>query len=183
MEDITTKNRNEIKKIFANTCSQYDVWQTITPETQLRIINNLEKGCFNASIVDCKANNILRSFNNKQFTYIYSSYCYNVTTNLDINGIGADQYLIKKIINDPNIAHTIAKLTSEELNPNASKTERELIEKSKLQKISQRVSTAHKCGKCGKNSTIFYEMQLRAADESTTYRMQCTHCYHTWYVS
>ena len=42
------------------------------------------------------------------------------------------------------------------------------------------VTSFHKCGKCKKRETSFYELQTRSADEPMTTFITCLNCGHRW---
>lgn len=174
--------RRTIVRTIRSVCDQYDRWHTLDESIKKRISTDIEKGCFKKTISYCESKCIPRKFSNNTFVELYSSYCYRIITNLDINGAVGDHYLLDRLIENPEISINLVNYTDEELSPNASKAERDLIEKRKHQKNNQKVSTAYTCSKCNNKSTIHCEMQLRAADESCTYRIQCTVCYNSWYM-
>lgn len=176
-------SRAKIIEIFHQICNQYPKWTAIDKSQRDSIIIELEKGCLNESIRYCKQEGIIRTFSNSMFINVYSSYCYNVISNLNINGVVGDNYLIDHIINNPSIAKSVATYKPEQLSPKASQEERNRLDKQRHQKCTQRVSKMYTCNKCHNNSTIHFEMQLRAADELSTFRIQCVVCSHTWYVS
>lgn len=46
--------------------------------------------------------------------------------------------------------------------------------------IANKKSSAMKCPKCGEHSVVFFELQMRSADEGASVFYSCDHCLHSW---
>ncbi|XP_071116977.1 transcription elongation factor S-II-like [Haliotis cracherodii] len=79
----------------------------------------------------------------------------------------------------------LAKMTAEEMASNEMKNLRtkftkEAIDDHQLAKTSGTVTDLLKCGKCGKKSVTYNQVQTRSADEPMTTFCYCNECGHRW---
>jgi DNA-directed RNA polymerase subunit M/transcription elongation factor TFIIS len=157
----------------------------LLPDFTMEEIIDLEKGIYNWSIEYAEKNFIIKNWNNKAFQKIYinkaSSIIYNIKNDnisnnlLDDIGIG-NEYQIKP--------HDIPYMSACEINPNNWSSIME--KKNKLDEIlskgNQNIykSDQFKCRKCKKRETTYYELQIRSADEPSTYFITCLNCGANW---
>ena len=171
--------REVMKKRMLTACENTDEWCFLPDKEKDEIVTKMERDCYNKVIESCIQDGIDRLWSNIKFRDRYSIVCYKVLANLDVNcSIGSN--LVEKIINGKIDPAKIADMSSEELYPEASCAEREMIDLRKNQCISRKVSRKYTCKKCGKNETEFYEQQCRSLDEPGTIFIICIHCGNKW---
>lgn len=187
MEDnsIRQKNIDIIYKILISNTNNINV------KLIESVARQIERSCYNVTIIRCLNENQRRTFNNQTLLNWYSMNVYRVVSNLDPASHINSSYLITQIINyikyhdscenhdyiDPKKVGT---LTSEQLYPDKIKELKEQLEIRRKQKIIEKTSNLYKCGKCHHDETKFKEVQFRAADEGTSLSITCTRCSHHW---
>lgn len=179
-QPVIAPQRIEVRKAFNDVCMQCPAWAALSPEMRDMYLRRIERSCFEATIQSCILDGIDRLFTEKKFVQRYSTNCSRIMANLDVNGAVGSTYLIDKVISGEIDPYKIAELTSNDLCPDASKTEREEIEIRMRQKSQNKVSRAHTCKKCGGQETIPIEYQGRCADEGSNYSIKCIHCEFVW---
>jgi len=159
---------------------------SINKNKQERLIELIERSCYNQTCTKADEENIPKNWQNRLFCQLYNMITYKVQTNLLYckTDSGSD-YLIKQILaNDYNI-NNIAKLSSRELRPDRSDKIHEEIEKRRQQKINKKISAQHECFKCGGRKTTETEVQMRSLDEGSTLIIRCEmeNCNNVWKIS
>ena len=172
--------RKAIQDRFANICNAYPPWLSLAEDVREAYIRRIERSCFITTINESISQGIDRLWTDSRFLNLYSMVCAKVMYNLDHTSCVNSTYLIESIIDGSIDPRGISDLTNQTLCPASSKVERETIELRQRQKITQKVSTAFICGKCGGNQTTFIKYQGRAADEDNTMKIQCVQCGHSW---
>ena len=166
-----------VRNTFVGICSTYQRWQALDAEKRVKIINELERGCFNDAVVSCTRDGIDRWFSNQPFTRRYSANCYKILSNLDPR---SSIHLLDELIEGKIVPVEVVSMTSYELCPAASKREHDEIELRMNQHIEEKVSLRYRCPKCNENKTVPREYTGRAADESTCFSIKCISCGYIW---
>ena len=172
--------RLRMRAAFAEACSHHPAWATVPAEQRETLIRRIERNCLEVTIASCVRDGIDRLYTEKKFVDRYSAECSRVIANLDPDSSVGSPQLLDKLIAEEINPHTIAKMSSYELCPEASRALREDIELRQKQKSLNKVSRAHTCRKCKNNETIKMEYQGRAADESNSHSIKCVHCEYVW---
>jgi DNA-directed RNA polymerase subunit M/transcription elongation factor TFIIS len=150
-------------------------------EQIITFAKEIERSCYNEIILSCEDEFIQRSFiNEPKFVARYSAICSKFLVNLDPLSDIASTYLIEGLISGKFQADKIAKLTSNDINPNASKDIRNMIEIRQNQTIKKKTTSMYACPKCKCREVTLRETQYRALDEASAFRMTCTECDHVW---
>jgi DNA-directed RNA polymerase subunit M/transcription elongation factor TFIIS len=161
-------------------CSHHDKWED-NDESMKKIIR-MERSCFNKAINYCEVNKKPKQFDCVEFVSIYSSICYHIISNLDVNSTVCSDYLINKIIDGELDAFKISDCTSYELCPSASQKEKNEIAIKSEQKIEKKFSILYTCKACGHSKTQLDEHQTRSADELPTITAECLNCPNKWRI-
>lgn len=172
--------RTKMTETFRAVCEQYAPWKQLPPEKSAQIIRRMERNCFEISIEECKRAGIDRIFTEPRFLNRYSSICFKLLSNLDVNGPVNSTYIIDRLINGTADPYVIAELTSEDLCPEASAQERAMIKSQQNQTVTLKVSQAYVCPKCGERKTLPFRYQGRSADEECSFSIKCVNCSWTW---
>ncbi|KAI9484096.1 MAG: transcription elongation factor S-II [Benjaminiella poitrasii] len=96
-----------------------------------------------------------------------------------------EKVIIGKIAIDSLITMSIQNMASEELKARNKKLADEALFNSRGMIISesQAETDAFLCKKCNQRKCTYFQIQTRAADESTTVYVQCVICFYRWKVS
>jgi transcription elongation factor S-II len=138
---------------------------------------NLEKGIFNYAIKEANNRKIVKKWENRAFSQIYTDKLRTVYMNLK------NQDLLQQIKNAEISAQSIAFMTHQELNPARWKT---LIDQkikrdaSKFTTNIQASTDMFTCKKCKSKKCTYYELQTRSADEPATIFVTCLDCGKHW---
>lgn len=156
--------------------------EVLVPLKLVNKVEDLERAIYNLTYYTCKGKetalgNISAPCNWQSHLYVsvYSSILYKVLWNIQTNAELADD-----VKNGKYQMAELVRLSSEELNREANKKEREEINMRLSQKIDLKVSTLWKCRKCGNNKTIPMEYQGRALDEASNHSIKCISCGFIW---
>tara|TARA_R110002074_G_scaffold359263_1_gene531797 strand:+ start:2869 stop:3390 length:522 start_codon:yes stop_codon:yes gene_type:complete len=152
-----------------------------------KFINNIylskiiERDIYNYIIEVSKSNQYKRSWDNKVFKQLYLNKIISIYTNLDKNNYVNNNYLLDAIKN--NKIKNICKINVTALHPEVWKPL--LNKKSKIDRLKysikpEAMTSLFKCRKCGSNSTSYYEVQTRSADEPMTQFVTCLKCNARW---
>jgi DNA-directed RNA polymerase subunit M/transcription elongation factor TFIIS len=176
------KNRSRLNTLSAlgaciTNLLEFKSWKK---EAVYKLITDLEQGCVNAAIDwDTTTHN---NWNNSKFVAIYDTFSLQLTRNLDpYSSTGKNQYLIDRIIDGTFPPDQVAKLSPEELNPDAVSEIKKQINESDRLKDAMKVlksTKLHTCSKCGNNETLYDERQIRSGDEGASVFYTCTRCNH-----
>lgn len=142
------------------------------------IILNMEKGIFNTAIKFCKKNEYALNWSNIHFTKKYSQDARRILANLSytLNAQDVREKIIKGII-DP---YELVNMSKEELNPEIwEKLKHKTMNKVTIKQTVQE-DGIFKCNRCKSMKTVYYQMQIRSADEPMTTFVTCTNCYLKW---
>ena len=138
---------------------------------------NLEKGVFNYAIKEANNRKIVKKWENRAFSQIYTDKLRTVYMNLK------NPDLLQQIKNADISAQSIAFMTHQELNPERWKT---LIDQkikrdaSKFTTNIQASTDMFTCKKCKSKKCTYYELQTRSADEPATIFVTCLDCGKHW---
>lgn len=143
------------------------------------IARRLERGCYNKTVAEFTTLHGDLSWENQQFLQYYSSVAAKLAINLDAESSLQSDYLIEYIKEATDLT-TVADMSSVEINPMASKEERDMIDIRLQQKVEEKYTTRYRCGKCRKQKCSYREVQIAAADESCSYSLTCLECGHAW---
>ncbi len=180
------KNYNKIRRsiilLIANIFQKHKKFKTKPYNIQSDIIINIELSCYNQTITKSDELLIFQSWENEKFVYLYYLTCNKITKNLDIESEVCSDYLINLIINDQININKIGSMTSEDLNPEKSKSIKQNINIRNNQEIKEKTSILYSCKNCGKKEVTIKEYQGRSLDEGTNLSLSCQFCKFSWIV-
>ena len=165
--------REKIKQLIREKCNMDARWLAQSEDIRAAQVRKMERDCYNKTIEGCKRDGIDRLWAEKKFRERYSSECYRIISNMG-------DYLIGKLVVGEVNPEEITKLSNYELDPEATKAERDEITMRKNIKTDIKVSRMFVCPKCGKNETTLRVYQARCADEGDTTSIKCINCEFTW---
>lgn len=141
------------------------------------IVNDIEKGVFEFSLVDVASN----QYNFDFVELIYNRKIEDICDNLDTHNLNIDnQTLVKSILLGDLKPQTLAFLPPEHIHPMRYKDILNKIELREKTMNNLRTTDMYKCKKCGERKFKISTMQLRCADEPETKFLTCLVCYNTF---
>ena len=133
-----------------------------------KLILNIEKSLYNASLQYATEHNIEKKWENKTFNHIYKQKYTSLMIDFDNNSIS----LIDKIKSKQIAAKSVAFLSQEDIFPEQWK-QVEFVDDDIQEGI-------FKCRKCSSRKTTYYSLQTRSADEPMTNFITCIDCGNRW---
>lgn len=140
-------------------------------------VDNLEKGIFNAALLEADEKNVVKKWENPYFVSIYTDRLRSVWMNLQRPEV-VELVMSKKVK-----SHVIANMTHQELLPRRWE---ELIQKKK-ERDEERYAPkleantdSYTCRKCRSKECSYYQLQTRSADEPMTTYVTCISCGCRW---
>lgn len=141
------------------------------------IILNMEKGIFNSTIEICRKSGFNIKWSDPNFAKIYATKARKILANISYtkNSSKFKNDLLQGKF-EPYLVHS---LTREQMNPELWKNLGNLnIEKITIKPI--KFEGMFKCKRCKSNSTDYYQLQTRSADEPMTTFVTCSSCSYRW---
>ena len=148
-------------------------------------IRKIELSILNYSIDKCKGQNIIPTWENPNFTYIYINKCRHIYLNLDQKSYIKNDYLIKEIKKKEFDLLKIAYLKREEIMPSIwmplieeNKRKEEIMNKSQTAEATDQYVCPNR--NCRARKSLCKEVQTRSADEPMTLFLTCLVCGKKW---
>ncbi|QJX71649.1 transcription elongation factor A protein [Faustovirus] len=177
---VDISQRVKILELIEQSFEQLKEFNELDEERATALIRRIERSCLNATVAHCEKDGIPRNWLDKSFVQVYSTECYRITANLAPDSTVGSSYLARQLIAGEVDANNITLLTSHQLSPLSTQSERDMIKRRKEQKIELKICKAYVCPKCKKNETTYREVQTRAADEAGTFFIECVTCGYSW---
>lgn len=140
----------------------------------------IERSCYNKAIDQCKASSesYVRQWDSSMWINLYSAKTGIIFTHIDPDSLIVEKYgnIIHKILSNEINMDNIGYMSETELCPIANERIRNDIIHRMNQKIEVKSTNMFKCPKCGARDAEYKEVQLRSADEPTTYVCRCNKC-------
>ena len=185
MNDIRNHCLSRLQEVFDKKKIDYIEDENLNKPVNLEEFLNyptvIEKSIYNMTIKDTRLKCIERSWDNKQFKWIYKTFYNRLLANISYNK-NAD-FVMNKIKYGIWKPETLITMKSSELYP-------EMWESLLLNSIKrmnmltlqapQEGTSIFKCGKCRKNNCNYFQMQTRSADEPMTTFVTCLNCNNRW---
>jgi len=141
----------------------------------------MERSCYNAMILQYNNENRDCTWANPQFIADYSALAARYTTNIDAGSSIGSKHLADKLLSGEIKPENICSYSSIDINPDASKSDRETIESRMSQQVEVKYTTRYQCKKCFERMTTVGEKQIARADESASDRITCLKCGNKWF--
>lgn len=152
-------------------------------ENRAAIIRRIERGCYNATVSTCERDGIPCFWTERRFVERYSAECSRILAHVDtaeeVTEDTLPPHLVALIASGAVKPSEVAAMSTIEMCPEATATERAEIDRRRGVKLEVKVSRAHRC-KCGANETTVLEYAGRSADEAMMLSIRCVVCGHTW---
>lgn len=179
--DFITKNSADIQYKLLQVADQIIDRKKALGEIQKYIdyVNayEIEKGIFEFALVNVMINRLPYDF----VASIYNDKIYDICCNLDTNNKYVDnQTLLPNILNNTLNPYFVPFLSPEQIHPQRwmSLVLKKQIKDEALNNFQ--TTDMYQCSKCHSRKFKIMEIQLRCADESSSYVFTCMVCYHTF---
>ena len=166
--------------LFSSLLTEYEDYVLMPYQDQMNLIKKMERACYNCTIEDSNANNIITTWENDNFCNIYHSICYKISSNLENGGLVHNPNIALKLLNDKISIAELPKMTSPELFPQKYEKIQSRIEISKTVKQTVKVTSKYTCRKCKKSECTEENLYNRSLDEGVNIRITCNNCSHRW---
>lgn len=139
--------------------------------------DNLEKGIFNAALLEAENKDVVKKWENPYFVRIYTDRLRSVWMNMQRPDV------VKLVTSGKIKPHVIATMTHQELLPTRWE---QLIQKKKYRDEERYApkleanTDSYTCRKCGSKECSYYQLQTRSADEPMTTYVTCISCGCRW---
>ena len=157
-------------------CSKNSKWAAQGDDQKHRQIRRIERSCYNSACYYCINGGHPRTWNDKLFLIKYQTECSEMYSSLEINNGEIAEKLSKGELNPINLCE----ISSQELHPQVWQEDVENIKMRNTQKVEEKVSTTHKCRKCGQKRATITRYQARSLDEPETIKYNCLECGNQW---
>lgn len=143
-----------------------------------KLVTNMEKGVFNYCIEEAGKRNIIKKWENPSFVSLYVDRLRSMYMNLKSN-----INLMESILSGELKSQELAFMTHQQFCPEKWKV---LIEQkikrdaSKFMTNIQASTDVYQCRRCKSRKCVYYEQQVRSADESMTIFVTCLDCGKQW---
>lgn len=174
---------NDYTQLYNTRKKTIDIFKNILND--MDIIRKIELSILNYSIDKCKGQNIIPTWENPNFTYIYINKCRHIYLNLDQKSYIKNDYLIKEIKKKEFDLLKIAYLKREEIMPSVwmplveeNKRKEEIMNKSQTAEATNQYVCPNR--NCRARKSLCKEVQTRSADEPMTLFLTCLVCGKKW---
>jgi DNA-directed RNA polymerase subunit M/transcription elongation factor TFIIS len=161
---------NRFKDLF--TCKM----KNITPNELIIIAINIERSIFNYTV---RSSGIQSTKWNSLFKMMYINKAVSLYVNLDPDSYIGNKTLLGRLENKEFLPQDLCTMSPIELFPEFYSEYKENYSEVMTPRIIFDNEGTHKCGKCKKYTTTYYQSQTRSADESLTTFVSCM-CGHRW---
>ena len=170
---------NDYTQLYNTRQKTIEIFQKILKD--MNTIRKIELSVINYSIDKCKGQNIIPTWENPNFTYIYINKCRHIYLNLDQKSYIKNDYLIKEIKKKEFDLLQIAYLKREEIMPSIwmplieeNKRKEEIMNKSQTAEATDQYVCPNR--NCRARKSLYKEVQTRSADEPMTLFLTCLVC-------
>ena len=174
---------NDYTQLYNTRKKTIDIFKKILKD--MDTIRKIELSILNYSIDKCKSQNIIPTWENPNFTYIYINKCRHIYLNLDQKSYIKNDYLIKEIKKKEFDLLQIAYLKREEIMPSIwmplieeNKRKEEIMNKSQTAEATDQYVCPNR--NCRARKSLCKEVQTRSADEPMTLFLTCLVCGKKW---
>jgi DNA-directed RNA polymerase subunit M/transcription elongation factor TFIIS len=173
---VMEEARAEIAKVIAdNAPAEMDAATVAT------ITRRVVRGLGEFVVAEAAKVGIANNIRDPAFAKIYAAYYMRLIMNLDPTSSLGSRYLLDGLYSGRYLdMHAIAGMSSAEMNPEATREIREMLELRLRQKVDVKFSEAYLCRRCGARKATINETQNRAADEQSTINLECLACGYKW---
>ena len=141
------------------------------------ISENLEKGIYNYTIMECEEKKLIKKWTNSYFVLIYLEKLKIILINL------SNKDLYNKLKSKKFKAHELAFMTHQDLRPDLWDNLlniKKIRDENKFTPKLEASTDDFTCFKCKSKKCTFYQLQTRSADEPMTTFVTCLECGNRW---
>jgi DNA-directed RNA polymerase subunit M/transcription elongation factor TFIIS len=147
--------------------------------------DDLERGVYNWTITNADEKGVVKNWANKLFRTLYQNKARSVLANLDKTSYIKNTRLVERLKEGEFQPHDIPFMAVNSVHPERWREIME-VKMKRDQQIGETTMTAmtdmFRCGKCRKRECVYYEKQVRSADEASTIFVRCLNCGNNWRI-
>lgn len=159
---------------------EHKCYKKLSAVKQKNILLNIEKSCLNYAIHKANKDKILPGWKIKKFLISYKLICARILSNLDLNGIVKNSYLVPAIVSGKIPISSIGGMRSEDLLPELYVESMKRKNISITQKIEINTTNMYKCHRCGQRECKEFNRYNRSLDEGVNKTIRCMVCRNEW---
>ena len=141
------------------------------------ISENLEKGIYNYTIIECEEKKLIKKWSNSYFVLIYIQKLKIILINL------SNKDLYDKLKSKQFKAHELAFMNHQDMRPDLWENLlniKKIRDENKFTPKLEASTDDFTCFKCKSKKCTFYQLQTRSADEPMTTFVTCLECGNRW---
>lgn len=141
------------------------------------ISENLEKGIYNYTIIECQEKKLIKKWSNSYFVLIYIQKLKIILINL------SNKDLYDKLKSKQVKAHELAFMNHQDMIPDLWENLlniKKIRDENKFTPKLEASTDDFTCFKCKSKKCTFYQLQTRSADEPMTTFVTCLECGNRW---
>ncbi|GFR89424.1 transcription factor SII homolog [Elysia marginata] len=175
--------RRQGRALFYSILSQDPRFDAPREEKRRSFASEIERGCYNAAIARCvnSADAYHRQWSSPMFVAVYSARVGLVSANIDpagsvLQNVESSTWALDKLAEGEWRPEALGAMTDTELCPQAGQAERDKVHTRINQKINEKTSSFFACPRCRKRNHTYRQIQVRSADEISTFMCTCKEC-------
>ena len=163
-----------------------DNMATKLPEFQRSVIEDLESGIYKWSLEYANEKCIIKNWTNPLFRQVYIDKVRSIMANINKTSYVNNTRLYKRVVEEKELpASEVAFMKAEHMFPERwhDILDIKIKRDQNLGEIQRTAMTDQfKCSRCKKRECVYYERQIRSADEPSTIFIQCLNCNNSWKI-
>ena len=165
---------------FEVVLQQYPFFSSLPVNIRIRILRDIERGCFNEAIEKAEGHEVYANWNNLSFTGIYHDICYNLLTNLDVQSDVGSMYLIDQVRTGKLEPKSLAHMSCYDMCPDKYIQIKQKINEMMNAEIDKNYTKMYRCRICKENKCTVEKRFNRSFDEGINQTITCCTCGHSW---
>ena len=149
-------------------------------------IQDLEIGVYNWCIRYADTNEMTKNWLNKRFVNLYTNKAISAISNLDADSYVQNKRLAQRILDEKEFKpHDVPFMRPENVYPEKWRAVLDAKQKKEhyaFEDKKESMTDQFVCRKCKKRECVYYELQLRSADEPMNVFITCLNCGHRWKI-
>lgn len=166
--------------LFSSVLKQHEKFMAMSITDRFKLIEKMERSCFNYTIDKAKENDIPTKWENEDFQYVYIVICAKIASNIDQTNTVKNTYLPEAILCGTIDLGLLPKMSSQELCPEKYKNVLTKLEMSKNVSRTVRTTAMYTCRRCRKSECTYENLYNRSLDEGVNLIITCMSCGLEW---
>lgn len=162
--------------LLSSVFKQHSKFTDKSIDERFKLLETIERSCFNYTIDKAKENNIPTKWDNEDFQYIYIVVCSKIASNIDQTNSVKNTYLANSIFDGVVNITLLPKMTSQEMFPEKYKNVLSKLEMSKNVSRTVRTTAMYTCRRCKKSECTYENIYNRGLDEGVNLTITCMSC-------